>query len=124
MERIEKLDINDFKDKLPVELILEAKINEVISFINHDLNRELIRLVFGVEGGKRNLKDIYLSSLRTTGVKFETPRGWLDEHTEVKSPYKEYYYELHDLLKPYHQEGEDYADTLKRLLSKLKYKEE
>ena len=60
---IRKLDIDDFKDKLPVELILEAKINEIISHLNKKLYSEVRRLRFEVKILKEKVSELDNSQL-------------------------------------------------------------
>ena len=83
MRRIEKLDINDFREKLPIELILETKINELVSFLNKELRMKIDRLELEVkflrEKNKgKTLKDLEDEYLETLG----NPHKGLQEQLE------------------------------------------
>ena len=58
LEKISKLSVSDFKKELPVELILEAKINELISYLNNNLYSEIRRLRFDIEMLKEELSKL------------------------------------------------------------------
>ena len=58
LERINKLRVSDFKKELSVELILEAKINELISYLNNNLYSEIRRLRFDIEMLKEELSKL------------------------------------------------------------------
>jgi hypothetical protein len=58
LERINKLNVSDFKKELPVELILEAKVNELVSYLNNNLYSEIRRLRFEVKMLKKELSKL------------------------------------------------------------------
>ena len=58
LERINKLRVSDFKKELSVELIFEAKINELISYLNNNLYSEVRRLRFEIKMLKEDLSKL------------------------------------------------------------------
>lgn len=58
LERINKLNVSDFKKELPVELIFEAKVNELVSYLNNNLYSEIRRLRFEVKMLKKELSKL------------------------------------------------------------------
>lgn len=58
LEKINKLNVSDFKKELPVELIFEAKVNELVSYLNNNLYSEIRRLRFEVKMLKKELSKL------------------------------------------------------------------
>lgn len=58
LERINKLNVSDFKKELPVELIFEAKVNELVSYLNNNLYSEIRRLRFEIKTLKEELSKL------------------------------------------------------------------
>ncbi len=58
IKEINKLNVSDFKKELPVELILEAKVNELVSYLNNNLYSEIRRLRFEVKMLKKELSKL------------------------------------------------------------------
>ena len=58
LEQINKLKVSDFEGKLPTELILEAKINELVSYLNNNLYSEIRRLRFEIKMLKEELSKL------------------------------------------------------------------
>lgn len=58
LEKINKLNVSDFKKELPVELIFEAKVNELVSYLNNNLYSEIRRLRLEVKMLKKELSKL------------------------------------------------------------------